>query len=453
MTAAPTENWIDAEIPAKLGFFAEWGRWRYKVVRGGRGKGASRTIATVLAARGAEVALRWFCGRETQKSTKFSSMQLIVDAINRLGVADKYTVVESDKLIRGNQIWPDGRRTIFTFEGIRDLGVDDIKSLEDFDGVWLAEAHEISKISWNKITPTFRKEGSEIWVDYNPQFEEDFIHTWCADPPANAKIVHLTYKDNPWFPQVLRVDMEHMRITDPIEYEHVWLGKAKNSAVGAVYGQEMAKAYDEKRIVLDPGIGIDRTVPIDTFWDLGHGDPMAIWFSQMLNNWVNLLDYYENDGEGIEHYAAVLRSKGYTLGTCWLPWDGCNARLHHKLTGTALRSPEQIMRDLGFKVRIAPDIGVDQGISAVRSIFPQLRFNEPKCRDGIHCLRRYQWGEAKSPKNAGGDSKLVNTKPIHDQYSHGADALRTLAVAAKEPKALVKKPPQGPRPMVGSVWS
>lgn len=443
---AETERWVDAEIPEALEFFNEWGKYRYKVARGGRGSGKSRTIATVLAARGVNVPLRWFCARETQKSTRFSSMQLLVDAINRLGLTKEYTILWSDKLIRGNTVWPDGRQTMFTFEGIREMNEDAIKSLEDFDGIWLAEAHDISESSWDKITPTFRRAGAEIWVDYNPQFDEDFIHTWCKNPAPMSKVVTVNWTDNPWFPDNLRVDMEHMKATRPEMYEHVYLGKTKNSAVGAVYGKEMAKAYEDKRIVLDPGIGIDGAKPVDVFFDLGYGDAMAMWFAQAVSGWFNLLDYYENEGLAIEHYAGVIRSKDYNLGICWLPWDGVRADIHHRLTGSNQRSPEMVMRSLGFNVRIAPGTSVDGGIGSVRTIFPQLRFNEPKCHAGINCLRRYQWGEVR--KGPGGASKLVNAKPVHDQYSHGADALRTLAATIKEPRAPV--PPRQPPPRVGA---
>lgn len=441
MTEAAPERWIDARVPEKLVFFAEWGKYRYKVARGGRGSGKSRTIATVLAARGAEVPLRWFCARETQKSVKFSSMQLIIDAIARLGLEKEYTVVESDKLIRGNQVWPDGRRTIFTFEGIREINEDSIKSLEDFDGIWLAEAHDVSESSWDKITPTFRKPGSEVWADYNPQFEEDFLHRWCASPPPGAKVVTVNWMDNPWFPDNLRVDMQHMRETRPEVYEHVYLGKTKNSVVGAVYGKEMARAYEEKRIVTDPGIGVDRTQPVDVFFDLGHGDSMALWFAQRVSNWINLVDYYQNAGEAIEHYSSLMRSKGFPIGVCWLPWDGVDAMLHHKLTGSNMRSPEMVLRSLGFEVRVAPKTSVDNGIVAVRNIFPQLRFSEPKCHEGINCLRRYQWGEGR--KGPSGDSKIVTTKPVHDQYSHGADALRTLAGSCHEDEEVRVPIPRG----------
>lgn len=421
-------QWIDAEIPEKLDFFVHE-KWRYKIARGGRGSAKSRTIATALAIKGAQKPIRWLCARETQKSLKYSSRQILVDAILRLGLQSKYHILEDE--IRGLTKDAQGRTSVFIFAGIREMSVDSIKSLEDFDGIWVSEAHNVSEESWKKITPTFRRDDAEIWVDYNPELDEDYIHRWSNDPPPNAKVVHVTYQDNPWFPEVLRVDMEHMQRTDPDGYEHVWMGKARNSVIGAIYGKQMAAAYSEGRIVLSPGIGVDKSIPVNVYFDLGKGDPMALWFGQMVNNWINLIDFYQNQDEDLEHYVAVIQQRGYNIGTIWLPWDGVSARTHHNLTGNAMRSPEMVMRSLGLNVRLAPEASVDKGIVAVRSIFPQLRFNESKCHEGIRHLRMYQWGKEK-------EDKIVITKPKHDEHSHAADALRTLAVVIKEP---VYQPP------------
>jgi phage terminase large subunit len=425
------DNWIEAKIPEKLAMFFEDGP-RYKISRGGRGAGKSRTIASALAIRGHQRPIRWLCARETQKSLKYSSRQTVVDAIERHGLGQSYRVLEDE--IRGtrpHKVIEKGvemqRYSVFLFSGIREMSVDAIKSLEDFDGIWISEAHNLSEESWKKITPTFRRDDAEIWVDYNPELDEDFIHRWSNDPPPNAKVVHVNYYDNPWFPAALQADMEHMKSVDPDGYANVWLGQAKNSVVGAVYGKEMQAAYDSGRIVLKPGLGVDRTKRVDVFFDLGHGDPMALWFAQANSGWFNIVDFYQSEGEPIEHYAGVIRERGYPTGTLWLPWDGIDAQLHHRLTGSNMRSPEMVLRSLGFKVRISPKTSIDNGISATRSIFPQLRFSEPQCFEGIRHVRMYQWGKEKE------DGRVI-TKPKHDEHSHAADALRTLAVSIKEPE-------------------
>ncbi len=256
-------QWVDAQVPEKLLFFFGKGP-RYKIARGGRGSAKSRTISTALAVRGAEQPIRWLCARETQKSLKYSSRQILVDAIERIGLTSEFTILEDE--LKGNTVFEvmdaegniSERRSVFIFAGIREMSIDSIKSLEDFDGIWISEAHNMSEESWKKITPTFRHEAAkwrvkgqtewnegsdaEIWADYNPEFDEDFIHVWSNNPPPNAIVEHVNYYDNPWFPDVLRVDMENMKVKDPAGYENVWLGKSRNSVVGAIYEKEMALA-------------------------------------------------------------------------------------------------------------------------------------------------------------------------------------------------------------------
>lgn len=110
--------------------------------------------------------------------------------------------------------------------------------------------------------------------------------------------------------------------------------------------------------------------------------------------------------------------------------------LHGKVTNDRTKSPDQILRSLGRRVRIAPKLEITTGINAVRTQFPQCRFDEKRCEVGLRHLQMYQWGE---PAKSGQE----RTKPLHDEHSHGADALRTWAVSAKpeeieEPMAHVK---------------
>ena len=133
-----------------------------------------------------------------------------------------------------------------------------------------------------------------------------------------------------------------------------------------------------------------------------------------------------------------MQTWGYVLGTCWLPWDGATKEL-----GTG-KSIEDNIRELGYKVRVCRRLEVHQGINAVRTLFPKLWFDEKMCFDGLQYLRRYQWG----PQTALGVSRR---EPLHDDASHPADALRTLAVGLQEPeraKEKSKRPPQK-----GSAWS
>jgi phage terminase large subunit len=133
-----------------------------------------------------------------------------------------------------------------------------------------------------------------------------------------------------------------------------------------------------------------------------------------------VLRYFESDHQAIDYYLREMQTWGYVFGTCYLPWDGGTRNL-----GTG-KSIEELMRAKGFTVRVNRQLNVADGINAVRTIFPQLYFDANLCADGLQYLRRYQWG----PATALG---VPRSQPLHDDASHPADALRTLAVGIKEP--------------------
>lgn len=146
-----------------------------------------------------------------------------------------------------DKIWKVDKRSIkcengseFLFEGLF-RNVDKIKSLEGLDGAWVEEAHKVSHDSWELLLPTVRKDGSEIWVSFNPKFEDDDTYQrWVANPPADAVVVQVNYTDNPWFPKVLRKEMESDKKRDKTLYEHKWRGKP----VGV--GGRVFPAFDKK---------------------------------------------------------------------------------------------------------------------------------------------------------------------------------------------------------------
>ena len=134
-----------------------------------------------------------------------------------------------------------------------------------------------------------------------------------------------------------------------------------------------------------------------------------------------MIRYFEGDHQAIDYYLQEMQKWGYVFGTCYLPWDGGTRSL-----GTG-KSIEELMRAKGFKVRVNRQLSVADGINATRTIFPQLYFDAKLCADGLQYLRRYQWG----PATALG---VPRSQPLHDDASHPADALRTLAVGIKEPE-------------------
>lgn len=415
------------QLPAALRFLRE--PHRYKVLYSGRGAGKSWGIAAHLLLMGIERPLRVLCARETMQSMKDSVHRLLCDTIERLDLGDQYEIQQA------TIIGPKG--TEFIFAGLLH-NVANIKSAEGIDVVWVEEAQTVSDDSWDTLTPTIRKEGSEIWISFNPRLDTDPTYKrFVLDPPATAKVVKLSWRDNPWFPDVLRIELEDDKARNPEKYLHVWEGQTRSTVLGAIYQDELLMCQKQGRICNVP---VDRMKPVHTFWDLGFGDDTCIIFAQaMPGGAYRLVDYLASNGKTIEWYMIQLQQRGYVYGTHWLPHDGVDTIVHSRLAGgDKSRSVEMIMRAAGLTVRIAPKLlVVPSGINAVRTIFPNLWFDQEKCADLLHSLAMYQWEPPKVNK-ATGDTMPVKA-PLHDRHSHPADALRTLATTIKTP---VEVPPQ-----------
>lgn len=213
---------VTAEIPKAYDFLFR--PKRYKVVKGGRGSAKSWSIARVLVIRAASEPLRIGCFREIQNSIEESVHKLIKDQIRTLGFVHLFEVTKTGIVRRdkSGQIIAE-----FIFRGLL-RNVDSVKSFEGIDIAWVEEAHNVSEESWELLTPTIRKPGSEIWVSYNPKFEDDPTNQrFAVNPPEDAIVKHINYDQNPWFPAVLRAEMESDKARDLATYEHKWLGLAK----------------------------------------------------------------------------------------------------------------------------------------------------------------------------------------------------------------------------------
>ena len=177
---------------------------------------------------------------------------------------------------------------------------------------------------------------------------------------------------------------------------------------GSYYGKLITKADNEKRITTVP---VDDHVGVETWWDLGIGDSTAIWFAQRVGEEIHLIDYYENSGESLMHYADVLEDKGYAYERHIAPHD-----IQARELGTG-KSRLEVANDLGIDFEIAPKLEVDHGIEAVRNTLPHCFFDREKCKLGLDALRQYrkQWDE----KN-----QVFKNKPLHDWCSHAADSFR-----------------------------
>lgn len=394
-----------ADFPAKLEFLFKPAR--YKVAHGGRGSGKSWGFARALLLQGAAAPLRILCTREVQKSIKDSVHKLLSDQIQALGLGWFYTVLENE--IRGKN------GTEFTFAGLASHTIESIKSYEGVDRVWIEEGQVVRKRSWDVLIPTIRKPGSEIWLTYNPELETDETHQrFSVTPPADSVVVEVNYSDNPWFPAELEAERKHSQITNPKDYAWIWEGKCKPAVAGAIYYDEVAKAEEEKRICRVP---YDPLLKVHVVFDLGWNDAMAISLVQKHSSEIRVIEYIEDSHKTLDYYSGLLKAKNLNWGTVYLPHDG-----RHRDFKTG-KSAQEIMEAFQWTVAITPNMSIEDGIRLARMSFSRMVFDAHKCERLIQCAKRYRRSINQQTNEPGA--------PMHDEWSHGADNLRYIAVNAE----------------------
>lgn len=368
--------------------------------------GKSWAAARALLIMALEKPLRVLCAREVQKSLKESVKALLVDQIQEMGLGGQYLVLEAE--IRG----ANGSR--FIFSGLATHTVESIKSYESVDICWVEEAQTVSKRSWDILTPTIRRPGSEIWMTLNPWLATDETYQrFVLDPPPESWTCAINFSDNPWFPDVLeaeRADCERRRPKE--EYENIWLGMPRRTADGAYYAEQMQALRAAGRIREVP---YQSNVPVNTFWDLGWNDTTAIWWHQYVAGEDRFLRAYEMSGESLDHYVQIIQSAGYVYDTHYLPHDAENRSLQ---TGKSVR---EILEELipGHRFEVVPRTeNVLTGIHETRMrLAGPVYFDARECERGIVSLENYR-------KKYNERLEVFTDQPLHDQYSNLADAFR-----------------------------
>lgn len=274
--------------------------------------------------------------------------------------------------------------------------------------------------AWDYTRPILAENGGFAIFNYTPRGKNHGYY-----------LLQYAKNDPKWFTNVLTVDDTKAIPQDILDQERKEIiAKDGNDALfmqeyycsfdvpiqGSYYGTQLMQAEQEKRIT---NIPIDSTIPVHTFWDLGVGDSTAIWFMQHVGNEMRFVDYYETNGEGLQHYIKILQDKGYIYGDHYAPHD-----IEVRELGTG-KSRKETAQSLGINFRVAPNLPLDDGISAVRSILSQCWFDEVRCEKGLSTLRSYH-------KEYDDKNETYKDKPTHDWSSHGADAFRYFAVSYRK---------------------
>jgi phage terminase large subunit len=365
-------------------------------------------MARALLIKAANEPTRVLCAREIQKSIKQSVHTLLNDQIQSLGLGAFYEVLEAE--IRGLN------GSTFSFTGLATNTVESIKSFEGCDVVWVEEAQTVSKKSWDILIPTIRKPNSEIWVSFNPNIDTDDTYTrFVVNPPENAKVVKVNYTDNPWFPEVLETERQHSLKTNP-DYANIWEGDCKAAVDGAIYSNEIREAQEGNRITTVP---YDPMMKVHVVMDLGWNDSMSVILCQKGISDLRIIGYIEDDHRTLDSYSAQLKNLSYNWGTMFLPHDGQSKDFKHGI------SAEDIMKKLGWDIRIVPKADIESGIKLARMNFHRIYFDKSAQRL-VECLKNYRRSINSATNEPGA--------PLHDEYSHGADAFRYLCTSIESMK-------------------
>lgn len=212
---------------------------RYKVYYGGRGSGKSWAVARALIAISDFSKVRVLCCREIQNSIRDSSYQVLKDIAERMGLADRFWFKESEieHLATGSK---------FIFSGLL-RNENSIRSKEGIDICWVEEASSVSQKSWDVLTPTIRKPGSEIWLTFNPLTTDDPTNRFLENPPLDAVVHKVNYLENPFFPETLRSEMEWDKKNDYEKYLHVWEGFPLTVSDAQIFkGRYTVESFDDE---------------------------------------------------------------------------------------------------------------------------------------------------------------------------------------------------------------
>lgn len=424
LAAPPEDLKVVFDLPRKLGFLMD--PHPYKVLYSGRYGLKTRSACLCLLALGAIQQLRILCTREIMNSIRESLHAELKGQIEELGLGGFYHV--QDNGITG------GNGTAFIFAGLHGQSAESIKSYSNIDIALVDEAQGVQKRSWDLLIPTIRKLGSQIWVLFNPDFDEgDTWKRWVLDPPPGAVVVKTNWRDAAemgWFPEQENLKRIHCERTQPDDYDNIWEGVPKSAVEGAIYGREMAEAQNDGRVRPVP---YDPLLPVHTVWDLGWADAMAVIFVQKPTpGIVNIINYLEVNRAGYDDVVGEMDRMRYRWGTDYLPHDG---DAHDPKSKT---SAKLTLLKLGRrKVIVLPRGDADEGIRQARMMFPRVYFDNTEKKPatlplaflgGARLVDRLKRYHRKINKQTGGEGL-----PVHDGFD-GCDAFRALATCVAQIK-------------------
>lgn len=414
---------VEVQLPPKL-IPVFLGKARYRGAYGGRGSAKTRSFAKMTAIHAHRAA-------QAGKTGIILCVRQFMNSLAESSMAEVKAAIESEEWLRPYfDIGETYIRTIcgkveFAFVGLA-RNLDSIKSKALILLCWADEAEAIIEDAWVKLIPTVREDNSEIWVTWNCEIEGSATDKrFKLDPPADAKIVEMNHRDNPWFPDVLDQERLNDQEKRPHSYEHIWNGGYKTYFEGAYWTSDLTKAREQGRIGVVPE---DPHLIIRLFADIGgtgaKADNFVFWAQQIVGLTIRYVNHYEVQGQPIAAHLNWMRSQGYTPDRCkiYLPHDG---ETNDRVFDVSYRSAFEAA---GYTVEVIPNQGKGAAmlrVERMRELFLKLWFDEVKCAAGLKAIAAYH--EKKDP------NRNIGLGPDHDNNSHSADAFGLSGVAYEEP--------------------
>lgn len=389
---------------------------RYKVYYGGRGGGKSWAFARALLIIGASRPIRVLCAREIQRSITDSVHRLLKDQIDKLSkeieAVNDFYVVKNNEIVGANG-------TLFSFVGLHS-NVTQVKSYEGVDYCWIEEAESITEKSWDVLIPTIRKPGSQIWISFNPARDDDPTYQkFIVDELEDAHVQYVTYKDNKYFGEPLKSEMELCKRVNYGKYRHIWKGEPIANYDSLVF------RFNREVNLTDRDIKYNQGFETWTFWDFGISpSDTYVGFAQIvpMENLVEfpmgfaiyIFDEYCNNNQPASHYREVVDSKGYLIDrhACDPAGRARDARLESWVS--ILEKNKKGVRDWHFEY--CHKYGVAERIDMTNDIIPHIRYNPHKVPVFHKMAFRWQYRTDR-------DGKVIEPpKPEHDEFSHPGTA-------------------------------
>lgn len=298
-------------------------------------------------------------------------------------------------------------------------------------GVVFSEWSLCDPMAWDYIRPILAENGGWALFIYTPRGKNhgyDLYKMASENPDWYCSV--LTIDDtkradgSPVIPpSVIEAERASGMAPEMIDQEYFCSFEAP--LVGSYYSTQMADMLKENRITQVP---YDRSLPVETWWDLGMDDATTIGFVQRYKTQIRCIDYYEASGEDLAHYVNVLQKKKYNYSQHWLPHD---VRVRELGTG---KSREEVLKALGLTVQVVPNMPLMEGIEATRRMIPMMWMDKVKCDRWIESLRCYR-------KEFDEKRQVYQMRPVHDWASHAADMTR-MGALAKGPRERTGPSPQ-----------